>query len=351
MKQAVQWLGRVILIVWILGWPVAQWAGAEELRTIQQCSRIKNPQQRLACYDRLAQRETEDVAANHVFLNPTEPASSVVTTQEKTRNDETSRLTRLWDFAESSSRGRFVFMAHRDNYILPITYNLSPNRKPEHTGEVDTVDEAEAAFQLSIKVKLWQDVFGQDLDLWFGYTQRSFWQVYATDQSSPFRETNYEPEILLAYRTNYQLLGGKIRALTLSLNHQSNGRAEPLSRSWNRLIGSLGWERGPFVVQLGAWYRIPEAQEDDDNPDIDRFLGPGELSLYYHLGGHRLGALLRNNCRFHDNRGALQLDWVFPLGHRKIKGYLQYFTGYGESLLDYDHAVHRIGLGVILDRW
>lgn len=324
------------------------WAGQPQ--TLEQCACIKDDALRLQCYDRLAAQisqkdmpEKEAAPVEDAVLAP--PAGS-----DPSPEEEPSYLTRLWELDESGSRGRFAFMPHRDNYILPFTYNKSPNNDPDHTGEVDTVKDAEVAFQLSMKVKLWQDVLGRNMDLWFGYTQRSFWQLYNVEESAPFRETNYEPEVLLNYRTDWDVLGVHLRTVTVGLNHQSNGRAEPLSRSWNRVVGNLGFEYEDFVVRLKTWYRIPEPADEDDNPDLDEYMGPGELWVHYIVDGHRLGAMWRNNCRLDHNRGALQLEWAFPLG-RRLNGYVQYFTGYGESLIDYDHAVDRIGLGFILNDW
>jgi phospholipase A1 len=198
---------------------------------------------------------------------------------------------------------------------------------------------------------------GKDMDLWVAYTQLSFWQLYNSAFSSPFRETNYEPELLLNIRTDYDLLGLgllKGRIVNLGINHQSNGRSEPLSRSWNRVVANFGFEKGGFNLLLKSWYRIPENARDDDNPDISKYMGYGEAWGIYYWNKHRFAAMLRNNLRPGDNRGAVQLDWSFPLSflrNDRISGYIQYFNGYGESLLDYNKSVNRIGIGIMLTDW
>lgn len=260
-----------------------------------------------------------------------------------------SYLSQMWELDESKPRGNYVLMAHRSNYLLPFAYNSSPNEEPFRDDGQD-VQETEVTFQISQKVKLWQDIFGKDMDLWLAYTQRSFWQAYNSADSSPFRETNYEPELLLSFRTDFGLLGMKVRTINVGFNHQSNGRSEPLSRSWNRIVGNFGLEKGNFTLLLNTWYRIPESAEKDDNPNIEDYMGYGEIGGYYLSNKHRFGVMLRNNLQSHDNRGALGLEWSFPLV-RRVSGYIQYYTGYGESLLDYDHSVNRIGVGVILRDW
>ncbi|MFE1636147.1 phospholipase A, partial [Acinetobacter baumannii] len=87
------------------------------------------------------------------------------------------------------------------------------------------------------------------------YTQSSRWQTFNAEESRPFRETNYEPEASLMFRTNYELLGLDGRLLGVTLNHQSNGRSDPLSRSWNRVIFNVGLERGNFALMLRPWIR------------------------------------------------------------------------------------------------
>ena len=279
------------------------------------------------------------------------PLSAAPQEPEKAEKSEPSYFTSLWHLDKEDRAGRPWITFHRTNYALALSYNEYPNLAPLLEADPEkTLVKPEVTFQLSFKAKLWQDIFGQDIDLWFAYTQRSFWQLYNFDDSSPFRETDYEPEVLFNFRTRFSVLGLKARFVQVGLNHQSNGQTEPLSRSWNRLVANVGLERGPFSLLLKAWYRFPESVEVDDNPGMGSYLGYGEVWAYYFIKRHRLAVMLRDNLDFRDNRGALQLEWSFPL-FAHIAGYVQYFLGYGESLLDYDHRVHRIGAGFVLADW
>jgi len=319
--------GKFLVCLWLVLILLGM-ASADELSKIShdmdECAIIEDDDERLKCYDRLAGRKS---------------------------GEKSSYFSQLWDLDEEARRRKYAIKLHRSTYVLPFTYNESPNVDAAREADPDEdLKKPEVNFQLSLKVKLWQDIFDQKMDLWFGYTQRSFWQFYNFDDSSPFRETNYEPELLLNFRTNYRILGLKGRFINLGFNHQSNGQSKPLSRSWNRAVVNFGFEKGPFSFLIKGWYRIPESAENDDNPNIERYLGYGEIWAYYFLEKHRLGMMLRNNFSFHANRGALQAEWSFPL-FKWVSGYLQYFVGYGESLLDYNHRVNRIGIGFILVDW
>jgi phospholipase A1 len=242
---------------------------------------------------------------------------------------------------------------HRPSYIMPVTYNSSVNNDPyrqaDFLGADEELDNLEVKFQISFKLTLWKEIFGDNSDLYFGYTQLSLWQLYSSDISAPFRETNYEPEIFLRFKTNNKIFGLTQRILTLGAVHESNGRADPLSRSWNRIYASFVFDRGNFTLGLKPWYRIPENSEDDDNPNIEKYVGYGDIYTLYKWREHLFSGLFHNNLRS-ENKGSIQLDWTFPL-RGKLKGYVQYYNGYGETLVDYDHAVNRIGVGVMMVNW
>jgi len=259
-----------------------------------------------------------------------------------------SYLTRLWELDNTTRNRTFPITPYRSNYILPFTYDTSPNQAPAQTEDPGKeIQNYEVKFQISFKVGLWQDVLGREMDLWVAYTQLSFWQLYDFDNSSPFRTTDYEPEILLNFRTDYTLLGLRGRYINVGFDHQSNGQSGTLSRSWNRAVANFGFERGDFTFVLNGWVRVGGVP---DNPDISKYMGYGQANLYYFRRGHRVGLFLRNNLRTGGNKGAVQLEWSFPL-LRWVSGYVQYFNGYGESLLDYDSSSNRIGAGFILRDW
>ena len=241
----------------------------------------------------------------------------------------------------------FFLTPHKLNYLLPITYITSSNESAENVNE--DYNRMEVKFQLSLKACIWKNIFEDNGYLFCAYTQRSFWQAYDFDNSSPFRETNYEPELMLTFLNDYDLYVAKNRIITIGLNHQSNGKSGTTSRSWNRVYADFIFERGNFYLEIKPWVRIHEGKDSDNNPDIDKYLGYGELMAMYNINDHTVSLMLRNNLRLH-NRGAIQLDWSFPLID-EMKGYVQFFNGYGESLIDYNRSVNSFGIGVIISDW
>ena len=214
---------------------------ADLSQNMAECATIENDGERLKCYDQLAGRNSRKMEG------VTESKESESTEKTPKEKEEESYFSRLWDLDRETRGGKFAIRPHRSNYILPLTYNFSPNAAAVQEDDPDKdVKRTEVKFQLSVKVKLLEDILNKDMDLWFAYTQQSFWQLYNFDDSSPFRETDYEPELLLNFRTRFDILGLTGRFIQVGMNHQSNGQSEPLSRSWNRIVGNVGLERKQF---------------------------------------------------------------------------------------------------------
>ncbi|MBB1317539.1 phospholipase A [Shewanella sp. SR43-4] len=257
----------------------------------------------------------------------------------------------------ATSEKPFVITPHKANYLLPVTYQTRTNSLPfeiKYPDEDFSIDNLEAKFQISFKFPIMYNVFGDNGHLFFAYTNQSYWQVYNEEASSPFRETNHEPEVFMLFNNDWKIAGFTNSFLGVGAVHQSNGQTNQLSRSWNRIYGSAIFDRGPFALGLRVWWRIPEdAKEDinsakgDDNPDIGRYMGNFELTGVYGLDEHRFTMLLRNNLR-DNNRGAVELTWSYPI-IGTLRVYTQYFNGYGESLIDYNHHNQRIGIGIALN--
>lgn len=241
----------------------------------------------------------------------------------------------------------FVITPYRQNYILPVTQmsqvNTAPYTADIFGGKADELKDQEIKFQISFKMPLTeQGVFNEEDQLYFGFTLKSFWQAYTSEISAPFRETNYRPELF--YETPLPIdYGDGVWFSRVGFEHESNGRTQELSRSWNRLYGGIGYAEDDLLVYLEPWYRIPD--NDDDNPDIEDYMGHFELTAAYKYHAVEFSGVARYN--FQTGYGGFEAGMSFPMWGR-IRGYVQYYQGYGESLIDYDYNNKRIGIGVLL---
>lgn len=329
------------------------WAGAQTTQdSAADCVAMAEPAARLACYDRLHGRAEPPPPAP-----PAVAASAAAPLIARPPADDDSKLGPRWDL--DGQRGTlFTPRAYKPVYLLPATWTDRVNREPGSPSpqhEVSTplvLKSIEAKYQISLKTKFAHSLGSLPVSVWGGYTQSSRWQVYNGADSRPFRETNYEPELMLVAPLKLELPGWTLRMASLALNHQSNGRALPLSRSWNRVIGGVALERDDdWVAELRAWKRIREDADDDDNPDIADHVGRAELRVARYWGEHALSLQLRHSMRSGvRSRGSAQIDYVFPLAGA-LHGQLQLFSGYGESLIDYNLRQTKAGLGVTIAGW
>jgi phospholipase A1 len=248
--------------------------------------------------------------------------------------------------AEQQSLDRsYSLTPHNPNYLLAYSLRNDPNDlNPDP--EQGRLDKQEAVLQVSVKFPLWREMLGSRNDLMFSYTSKSWFQAYNSALSKPFRETNYEPEIFLRHYGGPALpLGVKIAGWDLGYNHQSNGRSEPLSRSWDRIMGRMALDVTPALsMVLRAWYRIPESAEEDDNPDIHQYLGYGDVRAIWTPNRNTFTAMYRPGTQ----ESGFQFTWSYPINDH-FRLYTEYFNGYGESLIDYDRKVERIGIGFAIN--
>ena len=173
-----------------------------------------------------------------------------------------------------------------------------------------------------------------------GYSQTSLWDWNRA--SAPFLDSSYKPEFLYIYER--ALGGGPTNWYRLDLQagvqHESNGKDGDASRSLNitylRPTLTIGSDEELHLTLMPrAWVYIGDLS---DNPDIARYRGYVDLRTILSYKGLQLSAYGRMGN--HADRGSIQVDLTYPL--RKFWGtfsvylHVQYFNGFGESLLEYN---------------
>ncbi len=259
---------------------------------------------------------------------------------------------------EAATGTEYILRPHRKNYIL-TTYSFEPNN-PAALGLAE-VEPSEVKFQISLRYDLFSF---SNSRVTFAYTGLSFWQIYNGSESAPFRTTDHEPEIFWERDLDSD------SRFRIGVVHESNGEGGGLSRSWNRLVGEMlwggpGWDLWdqPFSaspsVQTGTntwrvsakvWWNFD--YDEIHNPLIDEYLGAFELNGDLVRGPHQVSMMIRNSLGlFGDGRvrGATQIEYSFHITDG-LRLAVQVFNGYGESLLDYDENIKRIGVGFQLSR-
>ena len=268
-------------------------------------------------------------------------------------------LSQMYDLDANDPHGILTVREHNPMYLMPVWYNSSPNYAPSSPTRGAASQERfsdqkriETKMQVSFKSKIAEDLFKSRADLWFGYTQKSDWQIYNQGRrSAPFRNTDYEPEIFITQPVKSRLpWGGRLRMLGVGFAHQSNGQSRPESRSWNKVYAMAGMEWGKLTVIPRVWMRLFDSSgEDNDNPDLTKYLGYGDVKLQYRLNDkHNFSTTLRYNPK--SGYGAAEAAYTFPI-KGKLQGVVRGFHGYGESLIDYNHKQSGIGFGLMFNGW
>ena len=361
-------------------------------QTLLTCSKITDNVARLACFDKISVGKIEPEAKAPLDIAKTLevsikegkaiPVLAVDQTTTATENEQKkldylvpnkqdktilkqvgvtatdvekyTPLSVLYDLDKNDPKGILTIRPHLPMYVMPLWYNATPNydiHSPtqDHVrASKDYLQHLDSKLQISMKTKLAQDVFDTNADVWLGYTQQSYWQVYNGKYSRPFRSSDYQPEIFLTQPIKGNLPGnGSLRMLGAGLVHESNGQSDPLSRSWNRIYAMAGTEWGKLTVIPRLWLIAYENSKDSDNPDIGDYMGYGDVRWLYPLNDQStVGGVMRYNPS--TNKGAIQVDYAYPL-KGGMKAILQVFHGYGENIQDYNHKSTNIGIGFMFN--
>lgn len=332
------------------------------------CVEIGASADRLACYDKAMGRAPAPVAPPAYVENPAggapapstsllapKDAAAGVAAKNQQRLEPPSLLSKYWELDPEDKRGVFNFVGYRANYVLPLHVTNRINRSPQSPSqavvESPNYRREEAKFQLSLRTKLAQDVLLPGGDLWAAFTQQAMWQIWNGKDSKPFRNADYEPELIYVVPTPASVrqlpFGWQWRYTQLGLAHQSNGQSDPLSRSWNRVNLVAGFERGDWSLITRFLKRQKESADTDNNPDLVGFRGRGEFQLNWAHQKHTAQLLYRTTLK-DAKYGALQFEWTYPVFSDQPNGlrwYVQAFRGYGETLTDYNFRQTSIGAG------
>ena len=344
------------------------------------CAAIADNAARLDCYDQWAGKPQVQTAATtptarklpEPIGTPTKTDAATNASTEIARTDAChdkrySTLSRFWELEDGTDCGTFRIRGYRPlsfSVVGSNTVNEQPSSSAaNHTAAAPiNYSNSETRLQLSMRTKVAQglltqgDSQGKD-SLWFSYSQQSYWQLFSSHISRPFRTTDHEPEVIYVYPTDAKLpFDWRLRYTGAGLVHQSNGQSLPLSRSWNRVYLMAGAELDDrWMVQARVWKRIAENAASDDNPGIENTIGRGELKTMWNFNQqHTFGATWLTSLRQQSN-GSIRLEWLRSLGARDDGGksnlrlHTQLFSGYGDSLIDYNRkrTVFSVGLSLL----
>ncbi|MBP7646222.1 MAG: phospholipase A [Comamonas sp.] len=354
----------------------------------QQCAATTDNATRLACFDTWArqqqpltpppatswqapaasaQQQTPEAltqAANAPMVQADVVAGQgLVPTNGGCRDPRYSEMSRFFELETGTDCGTFSFRGYKPLSVAVITadtVNTQPSSPGKPPATAQNYRPEELRIQLSARTKvasglLTSPTSGLQDSVWVGYTQQSYWQVFSPALSRPFRTTDHEPEVFYVYPTQAKLpFGWQLRYSGIGMVHHSNGQSEPLSRSWNRWYLMTGAElSNRWQVHAKLWKRMAESTPDDDNPGIQNYWGRGEVKLIWQPNeNNTLGLTARGSVG--KGYGSGRLEWLRTIGEgwnggkSNLRLHVQLFSGYGESLIDYNRKRTSLSVGLSL---
>jgi len=276
-------------------------------------------------------------------------------TTDEIYNKETKKSMQDWQDSI------FGLQPHHPNYILP--FGIGKGKYYSYTPS-DSYKNIEAELQVSLKWNFGNNYFGLNESYNLAYTHTAFWQIYSS--SSPFRETNYNPEFFVVFPIKDDSFFN-LQSLTFGVAHISNGQGNiedanipasvkssaantsyftNRSRSVNYMYADANMQYDNIIFTTRAW--LPYFGSDlNDNPDIIDYTGLTNFGLKYFFGKNLITVDTRVN--FWTQKGSLKVAYSYPL-YDGIFFYTKFFTGYGESLIDYNNYITKLSIGFSFSR-
>ncbi len=238
-----------------------------------------------------------------------------------------------------SAKNIDTIASYEENYALgTYTDEIHPTAY-DGTNIGSGLQQFEVKYQLSVSLPLYR--FAGDVNLMGAYTQKSLWQLANSDISSPFRETNYKPQLFVVGQPNL----GVVNHFEFGFKHESNGRSGTLTRSWDRIYFAAEKYAGPLEYGIHWWSVVGDTSE---NRDIEDYYASYKLWLkgYTSVGEFDVSGF----HNFDSGRNGWQVGYTVYF-NELIGMYLQAYHGYGETLIDYNHSQTRVGIGFKLINW
>ena len=229
---------------------------------------------------------------------------------------------------------RPYFSLYKDTYFVGGTV----------LGGKPTEFNSDVKFQISFQQRLTKSSLPWNSYLYLFYTQKALWNVF--ERSLPFHDLNFNPGIGIS---RFIIMKGHlIGKATMMIEHESNGRDGTASRSWNKISWAGEAYISPFLMAHAKfWIPIIDGKY---NKDILKFMGISQAGF---------------QARSNDDKWVLDMTlvkrqgWnlnfntIVQLGYRINHNsnqfiMLQYYNGYGESMLDYNQYHSRIRIGLLI---
>jgi phospholipase A1 len=255
------------------------------------------------------------------------------------------------DAEKKGTNNPFFISFYKPTYLLPFYYTSNPfySIYQNNTPNAQKIKNTEVSFQFSFKVPIVRNIFRNGTNFYIAYSQVSFWQAY--NNSPFFRETNYEPEMFIANEVNWRLFNGwALNFLNFGFVNQSNGRGGINERSWNRVYTDLTFANGNWMVDVRPWFIVHDHSFNTYNPNIGTYLGYERTIFAYKHNRQEFSLETRNTVESGFKHAAYQFTWSFPITSH-INGFFLVFSGYGQSLIEYNHYTNSVGIGIALSNW